>query len=324
MRAELIGENRYSQAGLLAEAKRAGFKANKALLDRWVTLGLLDHAEPTGRGYKGGVLRTWPETQRQLWLTLLDKHRTVDSPRALANIPTAVWLIWGEAWAPLRQIRRALETYSEVRKPALRHDYPAAARKLVRDFARPGADPHAKAALADAIVLSARERVFHEEEIARLLLEVVGPADPGAQTDGPRVLAILRAQWAARARFDALTDGHFLWARAVSLYAQADYARVWPTLASDPRFGKIHEPFDLDDLANRACQDLLLVLGMALTTPPGPNTPEPLQLQPWLEGRGHVTTDVELQRSPLWLPRGQVRGGLSIHAQVTIDPPTVA
>lgn len=40
MRAELIGENRYSQARLLAEAKRAGFKANKALLDRWVTLGL--------------------------------------------------------------------------------------------------------------------------------------------------------------------------------------------------------------------------------------------------------------------------------------------
>lgn len=320
----MIGERRFSRAGLIAEAQRAGFKANQGLVDRWVTLGLLDRAEATGRGYKGGVLRTWPETQRQLWLTLLDKHRSVESPLTLANLPTAVWLIWGETWAPLRQIRRALETYSEVRKPALRHDYPTAARKLVRDFARPGADARAKAALADAIVVSARERVFHEDEIAPLLLAVVGPDDPGAQTDGPRVLAILRAQWAARARFDELTDGHFLWARAFSLAAQSDYARAWPSLASDPRFGKVHEPFDLDHVASRACRDLLLLLGMALTAPPGGGTPAQLQLQPWLDGRGHVTTNVELQHWPLWLPGGQARGGLSIRAQVTIDPPASA
>ncbi len=136
---------------------------------------------------------------------------------------------------------------------------------------------------------------------------VVGPADSSAQADGPRVFGILKAQWAARTHFYEFEDGHFQWARMFLVSAQADYERVRPLLASDPRFGKLHEPYDLDHVANRACRDMLLVLGMAIAAPPGPQMPMPLTLDPWLEGRGHISTTVEVERSPLWLPDGQMR-----------------
>src|SRR5450759_2357767 len=266
----------FTQEQMLAEASRAGFDANRALIERWVGHGLVDQAQTLGGGPKRGVLRGWPENQRRLWLTMLDKRRQTDSPRA--------------------------------------------SRKLVRDLARSDADPRAKDALIDALVHAAQDRRFDDEKIAPLVDRVVGPADSSAQADGPRVFGILKAQWAARTPFYEFKDGHFLWARMFLVSAQADYERVRPLLASDPRFGKLHEPYDLDHVANRACRDMLLVLGMAIVAPPGPQMPMPLTLDPWLEGRGHISTTVEVERSPLWLPDGQVRGHLKIEVAVTIDP----
>jgi hypothetical protein len=144
------------------------------------------------------------------------------------------------------------------------------------------------------------------------------------QADGPRVFGILKAQWAARARFYELTDGYFRWARMFLICAQADYQRVRPLLASDSRFGRLHEPYDLDHVANDVCQNMLLVLGMALVSPPGSSMPLPLTLAPWLEGRGHVSTSIEVERSPLWLPAGEIRGNLHIDVRVVIDPAPVA
>jgi hypothetical protein len=323
MRAGLSGSapgDWFTQEQMLAEASRAGFDANRALIERWVGHGLIDQARTIGGGPKRGVLRGWPENQRQLWLTMLDKRRQTDSPQTLANVPVSIWLIWGEDYVPLRQVRRALETNSEVRSNSPRHDYPRAARKLVRDLARSDAHPRAKDALIDALIHAARDRRFDDEKIAPLVDRVVGPADSSAQADGPRVFGILKAQWAARTHFYEFKDGHFRWARMFLVSAQADYERVRPLLASDPRFGKLHEPYDLDHVANRACRDMLLVLGMAIVAPPGPQMPMPLTLDPWLEGRGHISTTVEVERSPLWLPDGQVRGHLKVEVTVTIDP----
>jgi hypothetical protein len=138
----------YTKAQMLQAAAAEGLPANGPLFDRWITLGLLDAARAAGRGYGRGVLRTWPEGQLQLWRTLLSqRQRGVTRPRTLANVPVALWLFWGEDYVPLRQVRRALETYAEIGRAAPRHDYREAARTLVRDLATPKADPHAKEAL---------------------------------------------------------------------------------------------------------------------------------------------------------------------------------
>jgi hypothetical protein len=315
-------ERRYTQAELLDEARAADFAVSQGLIERYVTLGLLDAAHPDGtdRGYKRGVRWTWSENQRRLWLTLLDKRRQTDKPRALANLPVQIWLYWGEDYVPLRQVRRALETYSEVRKSAHRHDYPRAARSLIRSVTRPRADARAKAATIDLLVEAARSRHLDLDALRPLLVEVVGPADPSGQLDGPRALAVLAAQWAAVTRFDELSDAHFRWARAFSLFGQADYARARADLAADPRFGAMHQPFDLQHLANSACQDVLFVLGMALIAPPAPGVPEPLQLDPWLEDRAHLDATTRVERSDLLLPPGVSNDRLSINVTIRIDP----
>lgn len=312
---------RYTQADLLAEARERGYVVSSGQIERWVTLGLLDHAERRGLGRGRGVRWTWPETQRRLWLTLLDKRRATQQVRALANVPVAIWLYWGEAYVPLGQVRRALETYSEVGKAARRHDYRRAARSLVRSVARPGADPRAKSALVDQLVVAAQTRGLDIAAIAPLVQEVVGGVDPSAQLDGPRAIGMLQAQWAAVTRFFELTDAHFRWARAFLLYAQADYSQVRPSLASDPRFGAMHHPFDFEHLANSACQDVLFVLGMALLAPPAPQLPEPLQLDPWLQGRVHLDTSVEVVQSPLLLPHGVGGDRLAVDVTIRLDPP---
>lgn|GEM_PF-1343355 len=322
IRAKLNSDRRYTLGDLIDEAKRAGFRPNKALVSRFVTVGLLDRADGTGPGYKGGVRWTWPQSQRDLLLTLLDKHRTVRSPLSLANIPIAVWLLWGEGWVPLRQARRALETFAEVQKEAPRHDYRRAALKLVGELAQPRADFRAKDALVDTLVHSAQTRQFDAATIGPLLNAVVGGSEPTAQTDGPRTLGILEAQWAARSRFHELTDGYFQWARMFALVGQASYARDWRHLASDPRFGQLNEPFDFEHVANSACRDVLFVLGMALVLPRSRELPEALRLGPWLDGRGHVETDIEVHRTPLWLPTGHEAGSLGINVRIWIDPVT--
>jgi hypothetical protein len=310
----------YSQGQLIAESRRAGYAANGKLIERWVTLGLLDQASAIGRSRGKGVDRRWPEGQRQLFLSLLRHHEHARTVRALTNIPIFVWLLWGEDHIPLRQVRRALETFGQVTRDRQAYAGRAWATELVRNLARPGAPARAKQILAEELVDSVRDGVLHETELRHWLVEVVGPADPSAQTDGPRAYELIRVQFSFVARFFDLTDGHFRWARAFYLYGQADYASAHRTLAADPRFGKLHEPFDLEHIANRAANDLRLVLCLGLDGGPSdPATPEALRLETWIAGRARLHTDVDLRRSPMWLPRGVPNAGLDIRVRIDVD-----
>jgi hypothetical protein len=105
------------------------------------------------------------------------------------------------------------------------------------------------------------------------------------------------------------------------LYAQYDYAAIRPLLAADPRFGKLHEQFDLEHLANRACHDFGLVLALALEGGPhDPETPEALRLGTWLDGRATLQVRAEVQRSSLWLPRGVPNAGLGLDIRIDVQP----
>ena len=313
-------EGAYTKEEMLQAAAAEGLQANSALFDRWVALGLLDAARAEGRGYGRGVLRTWPEGQLQLWRTILSqRQRGVARPRTLANVPVSLWLFWGEDYVPLRQVCRALETYAEIGRTAPRHDYRESARTLVRDFAAPQANRHAKEALIDVLTESARTGRLDEDGLQRLAVAVVGPTDHAQQADGPRVAGSIRAQFAARASFHSFKDYHLRWARAMYLFASEDYSRTRSTLASDPRFGHIHGPYDFEHALSRACQDVLYILGLSLVVPPNPSLPEFLRLEAWRDGRAHLEVAAALEVSRLWLPGGQMAGGLSLEARFWTD-----
>jgi hypothetical protein len=125
---------------LTAAAAAAGYAIKPRLITDWASIGLLDRPDPRGRGRGRGKSYTWPAAQRGLLLTLLRHHGTVPRP-VLCNIPVGVWLIFGDEYVPLRQVRRALgtwgATYAQVsftrakqgaEQALLRLDHPAAAQ----------------------------------------------------------------------------------------------------------------------------------------------------------------------------------------------------
>ena len=155
----------------------------------------------------------WPEWQRQRWLLLLRKRAAGVPLRGLANTPVRIWLLWGDEWIPLCQVRRAMETWAEISQPWPRHDYGREARQLVERLARPEASGGLKRQLADALADSARpssstpnfSRRYSTGWSGRLTLPT---NSTGA---GPHV----SSHFEARLRFHEAGDRAYEWARAV-------------------------------------------------------------------------------------------------------------
>jgi hypothetical protein len=71
----------YTQQQLIEEARRSGYAIGGKLIERWVTVGLLDQATGRGRGRGRGTDWRWPQGQRDLLLTLLRHHARSPSVR---------------------------------------------------------------------------------------------------------------------------------------------------------------------------------------------------------------------------------------------------
>jgi len=229
----------YTQAALIADAKRAGFAVTGTTIERWVTLGLLDRAAGRGRGRGRGVEWRWPETQRDLLLVLLRNRAKTRSLDALFNIPVTAWLYWGEDLVPCPQLRRAMESW--VRRTGDRRAFRsrAWASAFVRSLAMNTAAPTLRSILIEELTAWAESGEVDHAEVLHRFEEVVGPDNPTAQTDGSRAYGLARAQLVVARKYADLLDAHFLWARAFYLYAQASYAAEHVRLGADQRFGKL-------------------------------------------------------------------------------------
>lgn len=306
----------FTRSELVLEARARGHRITTSLIEDWVNLGLLDQAQRHGRGRGRGVAAGWSRHQRDLLLDLLARREQVrPSVKTLAKVPVGIWVYFGDEYIPLRQVRRALETYAGIRRrPRLNHRSVAA--RLIWRIARPGARRQAVIDLVEALVESGRAGRLDVEALASLLDEVVGPPQPDAQLDGRRLLAIYAARFAARTRFHELEDWHFRWARAFHWWASKEYAAEWPVLAADPRFGPLHERPSLESGFNEACGNLLQILGMALMLNDAA-LPEPLKLEAWRTGRARLTVHSgEAARLGLV---GPAPGGILLSAQITLD-----
>jgi hypothetical protein len=95
----------------LAQAHDPSFKP-RTLAD-WPGYGLLAEAEREGRGPSRGVGRSWTAPQAIVFLSVVRLRKDGKRRRSdLANVPVFLWLVFGEDYVPLGQVRRALATWA--------------------------------------------------------------------------------------------------------------------------------------------------------------------------------------------------------------------
>jgi hypothetical protein len=267
----------YTVEDLVRHAHERGFTdVTHRLVVDWVQKGLIDQATRSphvgagsGRGSRKG---TWSQFQRDLFLREVDQHHDqAEKIATLCNIPVSVWLWWGDDWVPLRQVARVMDTYCK----AYRRGSAQAARRTARDVAADLGNPggtHAQrrlrqdfiAALAD---MSPTRRITDHQrrELTRLAARVFDPkllATPFARGLTEGYVQLIDARYRAIARLPGLTADDYFWARHLYLVTRIGYGEDYPKLAEDPVVAARFGPPTLDEIGNRACIELLTVIGL--------------------------------------------------------------
>lgn len=284
-------EAQYTKAELLAEAHAAGFSVSDRLITDWVSLGLLDKATRRGRGRGRGLTATWPAQQRELLLAVLSKRQETPHIAPLCNIPVFVWLWWGDAYIPTRQVRRALNTWigknERGRSWRAAHE---AATAVADQFAHSDAPASARAAFVRTIAETIVGRPFDPDLILRQLRDVFDPHQENRSIGPPALnfrpehfVLIVRDRLAAISglREERVDEEIFHWARREYRVSRRDYEKIVLSIAHDPEAvdtffrktpGGVAVPdITLDDVANNACRDLLTMIGLYLVEV-APNT----------------------------------------------------
>jgi len=260
---------------LVADAVAAGYEATPRLIRDWSEIGLLDYPtrRPAGKGH-GSRPALYPASQRQLFVTLLMKRAEGNGPRALAKIPVAIWVYWGDRWVPLRQVKRAMRTW--LGDPRLsKRQARQTARQILNQFDSAVATPAARRDLLEALaetgytgradfgqLENALRRVF--EPGGGTIRRAVGHPEAPLMTDS--FVTGIRARLAGAARLKAgdITDAEFYFARHVHLVAYADYAMNRHSYAALAPEGHpdMYEEVTAERALNEACMHLLTTIGM--------------------------------------------------------------
>jgi hypothetical protein len=267
------GSERYTIDQFVRAAKDAHLTATERLIVDWVVLGLLDRPEHRGAGQRRGSEKgTWPFEQRQLFLSLLSKRPEVQSVATLANIPVWFWLVWGDRYAPLRQVRRALSTWAG-RQWTSEAKARRAARQLVVDFGT--REPRTKTDVIDLLTDSLRGTRLDDElrlpelDELRTQLERLGEGQTIEMGGAKFSLTPAGAAQLISARVDAIrhlndfSDAAFHWARFTYNVGRAHHGRLAPELAKNDRFGHMFQDTSLEAMFNGACLDLITTLGLS-------------------------------------------------------------
>jgi len=259
----------------------AGFSPSSRLMTDWVAIGLLDSPDRHGLGRGKGISATWPDQQRQLFLTLLDKRPDVTEIATLCNIPVFVWLWWGDDLVPRRQALRALTTWAGAHARRSWRKSLWTARQLVEQMGSPDASRADRDRLVDLVARAGYGGVFDPQAVEDALKRVMDPGGNG-RTIGPRGLHFTAEGYrfiiesrllAINALSEHRVEPEALeWARAEYVQTRQEYADlVIRLVADDP--DQAHQilthmpgspvllPPTLEQAANSACVDLLTTLG---------------------------------------------------------------
>lgn len=282
---ELAQEQRYRAEDLLDLVAGLGLAATNRLILDWVDLGLLDQPERRGLGRGNGSVAFWNHTQAELFVDLLAlRHREnepVNRVAALANLPVFGWL-YGTPGVPLRQVRRALATWS--RRKRQKKNTPLADAKrtasgFVKTVAHPDSNVHDRARLREFVIASLRDRskldVDELRELVRPVLDPHGdgpqPGPAGIRLDTDLFVGLTEARLVAMRDLETFTDAEYEHARHTYLQGHAAYAKDQPALARERKFGQIFVPQTFEIQLQGACVNLITILGMIRTTRPPDN-----------------------------------------------------
>jgi hypothetical protein len=249
----------YTAQELLGIARANGFpEVTQRLIVDWVGRGLLDKPRRSGR-----------EAQKDLFLTLLRKQQEgVKRIATLANIPVGVWLYWGDSYVPLRQVRRALDTYTKAYRRGSWRAAITTAHQVLEQMNHPDATQADRDRMVRAVAESAfRGRLDDPSELVGKVRRVYDPGDSGERV-GPAqhlpaaYVGLIEARLAAISELRSIPDALFEYARTVHRQSLGEYLRRQPNLARQPGLEKLMTRPDLEQLLNNACLDLTTVLGV--------------------------------------------------------------
>jgi hypothetical protein len=272
--------SRFTLNEMVESARRNGYSLKPRLVTDWVSKGLLDRPERVGLGRGRGSIATWPESQRQLLLTLLGQRpRAATAFDALLNVPVFVWLYFGDDWIPLRQIRRALSYWTKSLTGAPWHLAVGRATEDVQKIAHPRASHQDRKKLIEALARMRTRplstladglpelfhRVMDPESTGRPRGPAGAPVDPGAEMDLLRWRQIALTRLKVEDGTGGVPDSAFHWGRWVLLKGLSAYSMNQPLFALNAELGTMFQQLDWNLLAANACVDLVTVIGMRLT-----------------------------------------------------------
>jgi len=264
--ADVTPESRYTVLDLVEAARPHRPDASVRMVRRWVQFGLLDAPSRRGLGRGRGIEATWSRNQRRLFIELTRAQQRGASISSLCNMPVWLWLWWGDPYVPLRQVRRALDTWAEARTNPSWSDALHVARAVVGKLAIAGtkrsvlrlfrqtiADQAAGAFDRDALRDAARDAIEGEARRRR------GPI--GAQLDASRYADLVAMRFEALDHLADLGDDVFESARLLLHHAKADYDQKRPAFEADADLGPLFAEATTSDEVNLACLDLVTALG---------------------------------------------------------------
>jgi hypothetical protein len=248
------------------------------LITDWVEKGLLDRPTVRGLGRGKGTLATWPEEQLQLFLLLLGKRRELKRTATLCNIPVGLWLIWGDRYAPLRQVRRALATWADAYATVKHGRAERTALQLLEQVAHPEAEESDRLRFELLITRAATTGDLDREEFTRVATRVVDPHHTGIARGHYGTLdtnALTRTiDWRVTGltHLDA-SDETYEQARRLYRATGATEARHRDPNAAqaalvDPSVATATTRASLEAAMNNACLDLVTLIGLTFLTPP--------------------------------------------------------
>ena len=271
-----------NQAGtiedLLADARAQGFPATKRLIHDWIALGLLDHPQRRTTGGAGGSEKAlFPWTQRNLFRLLVQKRPEVTAIAALCNIPVGLWLWWGDDYAPTSQVQRALQTWAGKVPTKVSWQLARRQARQATDFLDDqGASRDQRQHLIDVMAKIAYSGKLHDQaQLVRAVEAVFDPARSGrvfgsglATATAHSLVALIagRLRGAERARQRA-SFAELQRARAIYRDTRMQWAKERPILAQHlaRRSDEVlFAPEGLQELFDRACSELMLILGLQL------------------------------------------------------------
>lgn len=272
-----MSDREYTADQMLDVAeRRLGWRPTRRLVTEWVQVGLLDRATPRGRGRGKGKQYTWPHNQLELFIQVLAKHKTVRRP-TLCNMPVTMWLFFGDAYVPLRQVRRALKTWAATYATGSFTQAKATAEQVLVQLDHPDASREDREHLRRLVTQAGTGKLDADalEDAARKVFDphATGMSrGPMGLMDAESYVRVIKARVTGLSVIATAPDETYLHAR--NAYQSTDATNEQLRAPLDQQRGVTSgkaigaSNAGVQAAFNRACLDLIMLLGFMTLNPP--------------------------------------------------------